>query len=378
MKDAVKTGVLSTRWKNLWTYNPNLSSNDYISRLPDSIIHDIISRLQKKEAVKTGVLSTRWKHLWTSNPNLTFGTFFDIRDDQQYASFVNKTLARYNSYNNKVRKFFLSCYLDIFDGEWLRFAIRHVVENLNLFLLDRNSPSNKICNLGLIDRTICFPYDEEYIRYQIPQDLYALSSLTHSGTTLCDHAPKAGVSWTSLKELYIGRAALTEDVIQRIFAGAPLLERLELYRCWGLNSIQVSSMSALKELVIRKWLDPHWRPRDILNLNTLIISIPNVKSLKLGGDCWQTKCMLLDASSLVEADLEFSLVAEDSLAISLVVKERDIQEYAAMVKKMLLRITSVCKLRVGPMFLRALSCSKEALPPPGWSLQHCKSLTLIT
>ncbi|OMO65101.1 hypothetical protein COLO4_31579 [Corchorus olitorius] len=267
---------------------------DYISRLPDSIIIDeILSRLSTKEAVKTGVLSTRWKYLWTCNPTLDF-PLFDIRDNKGFVSIVNKTLALY------------------------------------IIPLTRNT---------------CFPYDEDRIRYQIPQDLYAHSSLTELTTNFCDYAPKAEVSWTSLKELYIGSAALTEDALQRILAGTPLLEHLELDECWGTSSIQVSSTSALKELVITEWLDPRCLTEDTLNLNTLEISIPSVKSLELLG-AWQTKCLLLDASSLVEAHLtEFS-------EFSLVYEEGDIQEYAAMVKEMLLRVTSVSELSVGPIFLR--------------------------
>ncbi|OMO65099.1 hypothetical protein COLO4_31577 [Corchorus olitorius] len=333
----------------------NLSEEeDYISRLPDSIIIDeILSRLPStKEAVKTGVLSTKWKHLWTSNPNLKFSQF-DIRDDQGYASFVNKTLILHSS--NKVRKFFLRCYHDIFDEAWLCFAIRHGVEDLNLDLFNRT--------------TTFFPYDEDCIRYQIPQDLYAHSSIIKLRTKFCDYAPKAEVSWTSLKVLNIREAALTEDVLQRILAGTPLLEYLELYECWGTNSIQVSSTSALKELVIREWLDPRWLPAGDIDVNTLEISIPSVKSLELSG-AWQTKCLLLDASSLVEAHLtEFS-------EFNLVIEEGDIQEYASMVNEMLRRVTFVHELSVGPMFLRALSCLKEALTPPGWSLEHCKSLNL--
>ncbi|OMO65102.1 hypothetical protein COLO4_31580 [Corchorus olitorius] len=296
---------------------------DYFSRLPDSIIIDeILSRLPTKDAVKTGVLSTRWKHLWTCNPNLSFG-LFGIRDDQGYASFVNKTLSLHSS--DKVRKFSLCCFHDIFDGKWLRFAISHYVEYLTL---------------ELINRTRRFPYNKDCIRYKIPQDLYAHSSLTKLRTNFCDHAPKAEVSWTSLKVLYIGEASLTEDTLQRILAGTPLLERLELRECWGVDSIQVSSTSALKELVITEWLDQRRRHA----LNTLEISIPGVKSLELYGN-WETKCLLLDAPSLVEAHLnEFSLD-----------KKGDVQEYAAMVKEMLLRVTFVSKLSVGPMFLRTKS-----------------------
>lgn len=45
---------------------------DFISSLPDHILHDILGFLKTKEAVQTGVLSKRWEHLWTHLPSLNF------------------------------------------------------------------------------------------------------------------------------------------------------------------------------------------------------------------------------------------------------------------------------------------------------------------
>ncbi|MBA0866374.1 hypothetical protein Goshw_020397 [Gossypium schwendimanii] len=42
----------------------NMDPNDFISHLPDDILHHIISLLPFKSAVRTSFLSTHWKHLW--------------------------------------------------------------------------------------------------------------------------------------------------------------------------------------------------------------------------------------------------------------------------------------------------------------------------
>nr|GEV72288.1 hypothetical protein [Tanacetum cinerariifolium] len=49
---------------------------DHISKLPDPILHLILSRLDSTiDVVQTSVLSTRWKYLWTSVPSLDINLF---------------------------------------------------------------------------------------------------------------------------------------------------------------------------------------------------------------------------------------------------------------------------------------------------------------
>jgi hypothetical protein len=45
-----------------------------LSSLPDDIIHKILSTVSMKDVVKTSVLSSRWRYIWTSMPYLNFST----------------------------------------------------------------------------------------------------------------------------------------------------------------------------------------------------------------------------------------------------------------------------------------------------------------
>ncbi|XP_024004849.1 putative F-box protein At1g67390 [Eutrema salsugineum] len=52
-----------------------INANDQISRLPDEVLHKILSKLSIQEAVRTSVLSCRWVDLWKEMPHL----FLDLR-----------------------------------------------------------------------------------------------------------------------------------------------------------------------------------------------------------------------------------------------------------------------------------------------------------
>ncbi|KAJ8616678.1 hypothetical protein MRB53_036050 [Persea americana] len=53
-------------------------NNDIISLLPDPILTTILSLIPVSEAVRTSLLSKRWRYLWTCIPRLNFWNFLDF------------------------------------------------------------------------------------------------------------------------------------------------------------------------------------------------------------------------------------------------------------------------------------------------------------
>lgn len=49
-----------------------IDSVDRISKLPDDVLVKILASMSTEDAVKTGVLSTRWKNVWKQVPYLHF------------------------------------------------------------------------------------------------------------------------------------------------------------------------------------------------------------------------------------------------------------------------------------------------------------------
>lgn len=73
------------------------ASRDRISLLPDELLHHILSFLSIQAAIKTCLLSKRWKPLWTSIPTLTF----------DYASYSLKSIHNNDSKRSSFRHFIL-------------------------------------------------------------------------------------------------------------------------------------------------------------------------------------------------------------------------------------------------------------------------------
>ncbi|XVE50577.1 hypothetical protein DITRI_Ditri01bG0174000 [Diplodiscus trichospermus] len=84
---------------------------DRISNLPDAIISRILSFLPTKEAVRTSILSTRWRYLFA------LVTTLDIKLDGKSSivksseSFLDTAMFVYNT--TSIEKFRLECWQDV-------------------------------------------------------------------------------------------------------------------------------------------------------------------------------------------------------------------------------------------------------------------------
>ncbi|KAL0726063.1 hypothetical protein Bca4012_022156 [Brassica carinata] len=103
---------------------------DSISGLPDVILQHILTFVPTKYAIRTSLLSKRWRHVWCDTPSLSFSSCSTLK-----ASWIDQTLTRYTS--PKIMHFLL----DITENHgvprikrWIEFAISRHVENLFLSL----------------------------------------------------------------------------------------------------------------------------------------------------------------------------------------------------------------------------------------------------
>lgn len=80
---------------------------DMISILPDSLISQILLYLPTKEAVKTSVLSKRWKSIWLLIPELDLDSS-EFPDYNAFVGFMDKFLDFYREHKSCLDKLKLS------------------------------------------------------------------------------------------------------------------------------------------------------------------------------------------------------------------------------------------------------------------------------
>lgn len=131
-------GTAIKRSKESINENEDISSNlgqDIISNMPDVIIGLILSLVPVEDAVRTSVLSKRWKYLWTFITEL----HFEDRNQSHYnkihktliLNFVYRVLLHLNS--SRIQSFSLSLsknYDPYHVNQWISTALRRGVKEL--------------------------------------------------------------------------------------------------------------------------------------------------------------------------------------------------------------------------------------------------------
>ncbi|KAG5516754.1 hypothetical protein RHGRI_037481 [Rhododendron griersonianum] len=261
---------------------------DLITALPDSVLGHVLSFLPIEDAIRSQILSKRWQYLWTYSTSLVFrDSNSSDKSVSDFVTFVDRTL--------------VLCACSKLTKLGVQFAYEpDYAFNVNLWTRFAAGRGAEELQLDLVDYSGDFGEDDYYL---IPELLYTNSSFKALQFSECKVMPKGVVCWHSLKKLSIGRAELSEDVIQKILAGSPVLEILELNYCYGFNRVHVSDAS-LKKLILRDGDYDH-DDDDGGHHPVLEISAPHLHSLEITGDLGRKICRLGDVSSLVDANISF-------------------------------------------------------------------------
>ncbi|WCJ40869.1 F-box/RNI-like/FBD-like domains-containing protein [Euphorbia peplus] len=218
-----------------------LTRKDLISKLPDEILVQILSRLPTKEAVATTILSKRWEYLWTSTSNLDFSDDFlcGYQDEidrklksSVFKNYVNRAIFYHGrSTLQKCRMMFHTKYFS------------DCIYTLVCALITSN-----IEELRIIDHSLTVQ--------QLPWRLFTCKSLV----VLKIHGPfvldlPTYVCFPSLKVLNLAYVLLVDDAsTHRLFSSCPVLEDLTIVQhndCVRVLNIFIPS---LKKLAVSSFL----------------------------------------------------------------------------------------------------------------------------
>ncbi|GJV34967.1 F-box/LRR-repeat protein 25 [Tanacetum coccineum] len=268
---------------------------DRISSLPDCLLVDIISRLDStEESLRTCTLSKRWQDLWLQVPNLIFN---------------------YKDYNeHRIFEFYLSVE---------NILIRYGLSKLNKFQLHA-------------------PYTDEgdvisCIRYAIDLNVRELD-------INCYFNYLDVISWKNLKSLSITYGIFDEDLFQNILSGTPVLETLILESCYGFELIDITNESVKNFVICGGSMD----------IDTLQINAPHIQSLTIKGDFDLEAILLLNMSSVVQAELDYCNTKN--------FYNMEMNEYHEMslelLKGLILSLSHIKELKVGKFCLKVLASLK--------------------
>lgn len=209
---------------------------DLISKLPDDILHYILSFLSTKDAVRTSILARRWKFLWTylsdfnleNEPSSTRKKESQNQTENCLLNLVDRILHK----ANYIKRFRFASYGIHVDADransWISSVLKHKVEELDLsldirssFALANNFSAPKWLNKLNLELDCVL---------NIPSCIYfpGLKTLTLAILTFSD-----------------------ETSAQQLFSGCPVLQKLTLYNCVWKNVKNISMKTpTIRTLII--------------------------------------------------------------------------------------------------------------------------------
>ncbi|XP_008244752.1 PREDICTED: putative FBD-associated F-box protein At5g22720 [Prunus mume] len=219
-----------------------VASMDYISQLPDTVIHIILSLLRStKDAARTSILSKRWRDMWTSFSVLTFDqrTFQELEGvrsmencNEVFKQFIDKSLQSHLDRKLGIYKFVL--HVTSYDP-----ALVHHMERWFGIATENNAKE-----LGF------HVHVNGTRRYILPKNVFAADGITGLRLQGCKLETCSIIKLPHLQKLYLRNLRVDQQIIMNLISSCPLIDDLRLIQCSGLSCLDISSLLKLDRVEV--------------------------------------------------------------------------------------------------------------------------------
>ncbi|EYU22413.1 hypothetical protein MIMGU_mgv1a020807mg, partial [Erythranthe guttata] len=243
--------------------------DDRISYLPGDVLRVILYFLPQKEAARTSVLSTAWRNLWIRRKNLEFFESKFKRSKEEFRHVIDDSLRRYHDSAMYLEEFTLSTALD-----------DETLQHLQTFWIPR------IEQLGGKKISLIFESQDAdmnipYVLFEIVQ-LYSLrlEKFTDShlqGLNL--------VACVNLRMIALVDVDVTNKDLENIANSCPLLENVTVQHCRMVSRLNFDVLHHLKTLCFENYEFHEQQSFEVYvwNLETAVIGSNICDIFKMGG-----------------------------------------------------------------------------------------------
>ena len=278
------------------------AKEDMISKLPDSLLCQILSYLPTKDTVGTSVLSHRWKSVWLLVPNLDLSSS-EFPDYNAFVSFMDRLLAFSREENSLLYKLKLSIQKE--DEKDQSCVTRWIdsVANPKLKHLDIE------CTLA----------NRKFLEV-IPQSLYVCDTLVSLRLHRVSLGELESVSLPSLKTMRLEHNVYASDAsLELLISSPPALEDLSVVRMVpdNVKVLRVRSQS-LTSFHVDYLLGEGDDYVDALvrgEGSGVLIDAPRLKYLKFDDDLSDSKIITTNTVSLDKVNVAFVFGEHDFIDV---------------------------------------------------------------
>ncbi|XP_078151584.1 putative F-box/FBD/LRR-repeat protein At4g00315 [Carex rostrata] len=227
---------------------------DFISRLPDKILHTILSKLEIRDAAVTTAVSKRWAPLFPTLPSLKIvvdsflDSFFNFDPFDPFDS-DGDDYDSYHDYYLKNKMKWVNSLISVLDSR------KTAVKKFDIAVPMREPDADVFDPVFSI---VCFSGVEElsifntgfHSCYQTPSPVFSCNTIVKLKIRSCRLVvPLKLTGLRSVKSLVLKNVTVADDDLQRLISWCKAMEKLSIIDCFMVKNIVICAPN-LSELVI--------------------------------------------------------------------------------------------------------------------------------